>query len=39
MSSSAPPQLISISIDPEYDDPARLQKYAEVFHARGEWQF
>jgi len=30
--------LISISIDPEQDTPARLREYARQFHAGPEWQ-
>jgi protein SCO1/2 len=30
--------LISISIDPEQDTPARLREYAHQFHAGPEWQ-
>jgi protein SCO1/2 len=30
--------LMSISIDPEQDDPARLREYAETLHAGPEWQ-
>jgi protein SCO1/2 len=30
--------LISISIDPEQDTPARLRDYARKFHAGPEWQ-
>jgi protein SCO1/2 len=30
--------LISISIDPEQDTPARLREYARKFHAGPEWQ-
>jgi len=29
--------LVSISIDPEMDTPARLRAYAARFHAAGEW--
>jgi protein SCO1/2 len=32
-------KLISISIDPEYDTPARLQEYARRFHAQEGWTF
>ena len=32
-------KLISISIDPEYDTPARLQDYARRFHAQEGWTF
>jgi len=31
--------LVSISIDPEQDTPARLRAYAKKFHAGPEWQF
>jgi len=31
--------MISISIDPEYDTPARLREYAERFRAGPQWQF
>lgn len=30
--------IISISIDPEQDTPARLREYARSFHAGPEWQ-
>ncbi|HEV7611736.1 MAG TPA: SCO family protein [Steroidobacteraceae bacterium] len=30
--------LMSITIDPEQDDPARLREYAKTFHAGPEWQ-
>jgi protein SCO1/2 len=30
--------LVSISIDPEQDDPARLREYAKTFNAGPEWQ-
>src|SRR3989441_11893323 len=30
--------LVSISIDPEFDTPARLRKYARKFGAGPEWQ-
>jgi protein SCO1 len=30
--------IISISIDPEQDTPARLREYARTFHAGPEWQ-
>ena len=31
--------LISMSIDPEHDTPARLKEYAERYHARSGWTF
>ncbi len=31
--------LMSISIDPEQDTPARLREYARRFHAGREWQY
>jgi protein SCO1/2 len=31
--------LVSISIDPEQDTPARLREYSARFHARPEWRF
>jgi protein SCO1 len=31
--------LVSISIDPEQDTPARLREYAKQFHAGPEWQY
>jgi protein SCO1 len=31
--------LISISIDPEQDTPARLTEYARKFHAGPDWQY
>jgi protein SCO1/2 len=34
------PRLISISIDPDFDTPARLQAYAATHHAHGDdWHF
>ncbi|RMD88898.1 MAG: SCO family protein, partial [Alphaproteobacteria bacterium] len=32
-------RLISISIDPEYDTPARLKAYAARYHAKRNWIF
>jgi protein SCO1/2 len=32
-------QMVSISIDPEYDTPSRLQDYAKKFHAGSQWIF
>lgn len=32
-------QLISISIDPEYDDSGKLQDYAKKFDAQPHWRF
>ncbi len=32
-------RFISISIDPEYDTPARLQEYARQHNARPNWKF
>jgi len=32
-------KIISISIDPEQDTPARLQAYAQRFHAPPQWHF
>ena len=31
--------LVSVSIDPEYDTPARLAEYARKFHAGPQWHF
>lgn len=31
--------MVSISIDPEYDNPERLQAYAAQFKAKSQWQF
>jgi len=31
--------LISVSVDPENDTPAKLKAYAEMFHARPGWTF
>ena len=31
--------MISFSIDPEYDTPERLRKYAALFNAGPQWQF
>jgi protein SCO1/2 len=33
------PRIISFSIDPEYDTPARLRDYAASFHANDNWLF
>jgi protein SCO1/2 len=35
----APVHLLSISIDPEYDTPERLQGYARQFKAGQHWRF
>lgn len=35
----APFDMVSISIDPEYDTPARLADYARKFHAGDRWHF
>ena len=35
----APATMLSISIDPEHDTPARLQAYARQFNARPQWRF
>lgn len=32
-------RMVSISIDPEYDTPARLADYARLHEARPEWIF
>jgi protein SCO1/2 len=32
-------RLVSISVDPEHDTPARLREYAKSFGARGGWRF
>lgn len=32
-------KMISISIDPEYDTPARLKEYAQRFQAQDNWTF
>lgn len=32
-------RMISISIDPEHDTPARLREYAQKFKAKPQWQF
>lgn len=31
--------MVSISIDPEYDTPARLRTYARKFHAGPQWSY
>lgn len=31
--------LVSVSIDPEQDTPARLREYAQRFHAGSSWQY
>jgi protein SCO1/2 len=33
------PLLLSISIDPQYDTPARLREYAARYHAGDNWHF
>ncbi|MCK9529939.1 MAG: SCO family protein [Gammaproteobacteria bacterium] len=33
------PRLVSISIDPDFDTPARLQAYAATHHAHADWHF
>ena len=32
-------QMVSISIDPEYDTPAKLREYAKRFKAQERWTF
>ena len=32
-------RMISVSIDPEHDTPARLEEYARKFKAKSQWQF
>jgi protein SCO1/2 len=32
-------RMVSISIDPEHDTPARLQEYAQRFRAKQQWRF
>jgi len=32
-------RLVSISLDPDYDTPSRMAKYADKFGARGDWRF
>ena len=32
-------QMVSVSIDPEYDTPERLAEYAKKFHAGPQWDF
>jgi protein SCO1 len=32
-------RMVSISIDPEHDTPARLAAYAAKFHAGPQWRF
>lgn len=39
MTAKTKPRMISISIDPEYDTPERLRKYAKKFKAGPQWQF
>lgn len=31
--------IVSVTIDPEYDRPERLQEYAKKFNAKPQWQF
>src|SRR5580765_8927897 len=38
-STAARVHLVSISIDPEQDTPARLSEYARKFHAGPDWQY
>jgi protein SCO1 len=38
-SNAARVHLMSISIDPEQDTPARLSEYARKFHAGPDWQY
>ena len=38
-SEAAKVHLVSISIDPEQDTPARLADYARTFHAGPQWQY
>ena len=38
-SEAAKVHMVSISIDPEQDTPARLTEYARKFHAGPEWQY
>src|SRR5262249_11679535 len=38
-SEAARVHLMSISIDPEQDTPARLMEYAHKFHAGPQWQY
>ncbi len=33
-----PAHLVSVSLDPDYDTPARLREYAAQFHAGKSWQ-
>jgi protein SCO1/2 len=39
VASARPPRLISITIDPDYDTPAQLRRYADQFHAGANWTF
>jgi protein SCO1/2 len=32
-------RIVSVSIDPEHDTPARLREYARQFQASGDWRF
>jgi protein SCO1/2 len=36
---SIPPTMVSISVDPDYDTPERLSRYAESFRAGPNWMF
>jgi protein SCO1/2 len=36
---SPAPRIVSFSIDPEYDTPARMSDYATSFHAEDNWSF
>jgi protein SCO1/2 len=33
------PRMVSVSIDPEYDTPVRLRKYASSYRAGSDWDF
>jgi protein SCO1/2 len=35
----SPPTMVSISVDPDYDTPERLNNYAESFSAGSNWMF
>jgi protein SCO1/2 len=39
LASKVPPKIVSVSIDPEEDTPARLRKYAASYDASDQWIF
>ncbi len=39
LTTADPLRIVSISIDPDHDTPARLREYAKRYHASPRWQF